>query len=68
MARKRKDMYLRIKEHEQEKLRKAHMKINNKLLESGNPTIQDSEILHQALELSLDKLDVDKLGRIYLTN
>ena len=64
----KKDMYLRIKVSEQDMLREAHRKINNKLLENGYPTVQDSEILHQLIELGLKKLDVDNLGRFHIKN
>ena len=40
----------------------------NKLLENGYPTVQDSEILHQLIEIGLKKLDVDKLGRFHIKN
>lgn len=64
----KKDMYLRIKVSEQDMLREAHRKINNKLLENGYPTVQDSEILHHLIELGLKKLDVDNLGRFHIKN
>ena len=64
----KRNMYLRIKESEQDMLREAHRKINNKLLENGYPTVQDSEILHQLIEIGLKKLDVDNLGRFHIKN
>ncbi|RSQ34904.1 hypothetical protein EA707_14010 [Acinetobacter baumannii] len=64
----KKSMYTRIKESEQDMHRDAHRKINNKLLENGYPTVQDSEILHQLIEIGLKKLDVDNLGRFHLKN
>ncbi|WP_455803228.1 hypothetical protein [Acinetobacter guillouiae] len=64
----KRNMYLRIKDSEQDMLREAHRKINNKLLENGYPTVQDSEILHQLIEVGLKKLDVDNLGRFHLKN
>ena len=64
----KKNMYLRIKESEKDMLREAHRKINNKLLENGYPTVQDSEILHQLIEIGLKKLDVDNLGRFHIKN
>jgi DNA repair protein RadC len=64
----KKSMYLRIKESERDMLREAHGKINNKLLENGYPTVQDSEILHQLIEIGLKKLDVDNLGRFHIKN
>ena len=45
-----------------------YRKINNKLLENGYPTVQDSEILHQLIEIGLKKLDVDNLGRFHIKN
>jgi DNA repair protein RadC len=64
----KRNMYLRIKDYEQDMLREAHRKINNKLLENGYPTVQDSEILHQLIEIGLKKLDVDNLGRFHIKN
>lgn len=63
---KKKSMYLRIKESEKEQLRKAHMRINNKLLENQIKTVGDSDILHECLRLSLDRIKVDNLGRFYI--
>ncbi|WP_031951027.1 hypothetical protein [Acinetobacter baumannii] len=51
-----------------ELLNEEFREINNKLLENGYPTVQDSKILHQLIEIGLKKLDVDNLGRFHLKN
>lgn len=56
---------LRITDKESEEIRKKSIEINKKLIESGNPPLQDSQLIHCLIELSLERLKVEN-GVLYL--
>ncbi len=57
---------LRLKDSEQEALRRKCVEINKILINNDHPPMSDSELAHVALELTLKHLKADKDGRIFV--
>lgn len=57
---------LRIKEAEQEKIRKKSIEINKLLVREGKEPLKDSELVHIIIDLGLDMVEVNRKGEIVL--
>ena len=57
---------LRLKDTEQELLRKKSIAINKVLIMNDHSPVSESDLAHKALELTLKHLKADKEGNIFL--
>jgi hypothetical protein len=57
---------LRLKDAEQEKIRKKAIEINKLLVREGWEPLKDSEIVHTIIDLGLDMAEVNRQGKIVL--
>lgn len=57
---------LRIKDGEQEKIRKKCIEINKILVRHEKAPLKDSELVHILLDLALDNCEISKNGEIIL--
>jgi len=57
---------LRLKDSEEEALRKKSVEINRKLLSMGLEPLKDSEIIHEVLRKGISQLEVDTKGNLYI--
>ena len=57
---------LRLKEVEQELLRKKCIDINKVLIMNDHPPVSESDLAHLALEMTLKKIKADKEGNIFI--
>lgn len=57
---------LRLKDSEQEHLRKKCIEINKVLINNDHAPMSDSELAHMVLELTLPHVKADKEGKIFI--
>ena len=55
---------LRIKENQEESIRKLAININKKLIQLGREPLRDSELAHILLNKAIDSAKIDEEGRI----
>lgn len=63
---KKQNKMLRLKDTEEEALRKKSIEINKKLLGLGLEPLKDSEIIHEVLRKGISQLEVDNNGNLYI--
>lgn len=57
---------LRLKDAEQERIRKKCIEINKLLVREGHEPLKDSELVHELLDKAIDMAQVTKSGKIEL--
>lgn len=57
---------LRLKDGEQEKIRRKCIEINKVLVREGYEPLKDSEFVHEILDIAIDLAEVSRSGKIIL--
>lgn len=57
---------LRIKERQEEKIRKLAIEINKQLVQMGKQPLRDSEIVHSLLDQALNNAKLNQEGKLVL--
>lgn len=57
---------LRLKAHEMEQVRKKSLEINKLLLDSGQPPIMDSKLIHRAISQAIPRMKLNEYGDVVL--
>lgn len=57
---------LRLKEGEQERVRKKCIEINKLLVKSDKSPLKDSELIHIIIDLGLDMVEINRNGEVVL--
>ena len=57
---------IRLKKHEEEKLRKKSIEINKVLINSNRSPYTESELLHEIIEMGLERIEAGVEDRVVM--